>query len=224
MNDRQRIQLAKALAGRMADIARKLDTIENNTTLIGRMREQQGNLRARAYDGAPVRFGTDVVGGTATAMTDQAVLDEEHLDLLLKRLAHNTNIAVTIINRYPVPRRPTATDRADLGLVRSDPGCENCARTEAAAGGPRWEPPRTATPTTVEDRLEEPALLCDWCYQRVRAWGRLPTPAELDRHHRGDRVSWPSDVPRPPDRRGGPTWIGDIVNDAVGRIHESPDE
>lgn len=223
MNDRQRIQLAKAIATRAHHIAQALDAIDRETTLMSRMRELQGNLRARNYEGTVVRYGTDVTV-TQVVATDQAVLDEQHLDLLLQRLAHNINMAIAIVERYPVPHRATAVDRNGLGLVRSDPGCENCARTESPAGGPRWEPPRTTTPTTVEDRLPAPTLLCDWCYQRVRAWGRLPTPPELERHHRGDRVPWPSDVPRPPDRKGGPTWIGDVVNGAVDRFHESTDE
>lgn len=199
MNDRQRIQLAAVIANRTAAVGRVLDTVgSDGRTVIARMRDAQGGLRAKSYEGTPGTVRRDA-SFLATVRGDQAAADERELDLALTRLARDTNTLVTIIERYPVPKVPRV-DRRGLGIVGPTAlACANCAGIEGPAGGPRFEPVRSdlAGPTTVGGRLDEPVLLCAWCYGCVRDWGRVPTPAELERHHRGLRVSWPDDVERP---------------------------
>jgi hypothetical protein len=200
VNDRQRIRLAHVVASRADLLARALDAVVDNTTVMGRMRDAQGGLRAKNFEatGGSMRHDATFAG---VQTLDQAVIDERHLDEAIKAAAVALGRAWDIIGRYPPPHRATDADRADLGRVKADedPGCESCARTTSPAGGPRWEPPRAgmANPTFVGDRLEAPMLLCEWCYQCVRRWGRAPTPGELEAHHRGDIVPWPDDVPRP---------------------------
>lgn len=197
MNDRQRIRLAQAVAARTELLARTLDTVVSGTTVLGRMRDCQGPLRAKTYEATPATMRHD---GTAGGV-DQATRDEHDLDHSLKTAAVAIGKAWEIIGHYPPPHRANDADRLALGKLnaRPEPGCESCARTTSPAGGPRWEPPRSgqARPTFCGDRLEKPMLLCEWCYQCVRRWGRLPSVPELERHHRGEIVAWPADVKRP---------------------------
>lgn len=200
MNDRQRIRLAQALATRVDLAAKALDVVTNGTTVMGRMRDAQGNLRAKSFEAPTATHRHDAT--FANALTgDQAVTDEANLDRHLKAAATAVGALWEIIGRYPPPHRATDADRLALGRVNGtpEPGCENCARITSPAGGPRWEPPRPGMTqaTTVGDRLDTPKLLCEWCYGCVRRWGRLPSENELERHHRGDIVGWPADVERP---------------------------
>lgn len=197
MNDRQRIRLAQAVAARTDLLARTLDTVVSGTTVLGRMRDCQGPLRAKSYEPSASTMRHD---GSAGGI-DQATRDEHDLDHALKTAAVAIGKAWEIIGRYPPPHRANDADRLALGKAnaRPEPGCESCARTTSPAGGPRWEPPRSgqAKPTFCGGRLEAPMLLCEWCYQCVRRWGRLPSVPELERHHRGEIVAWPADVKRP---------------------------
>lgn len=200
VNDRQRIRLAKVIATRVDLMAKALDAVTDNTTVMGRIRDAQGGLRARNYDGNTKTMRHDATFAGVLAV-DQAVHDERHLDEALKAAAVATNKAWEIICRYPPPHRATDADRLALGRSKAsdEPGCESCARTTSPAGGPRWEPPRSgqAQPTFVGGRLEDPMLLCEWCYSCVRRWGRLPSVTEVEKHHRGDIVPWPADVRKP---------------------------
>jgi hypothetical protein len=200
VNDRQRIRLAQAVATRSDLLAKVLDATKDGTTVIGRIRDAQGGLRARAFDGATKTMRHDATfAGVLTG--DQAVVDERHLDEAIKAAAVAVNRAWEILARYPVPHRATDADLLALGKLnaKQEPGCENCARVRSPAGGPRWEPPRAgqAGPTFVGGRLDHPMLLCEWCYSCVRRWGRVPSELELEKHHRGDVVPWPTDVRRP---------------------------
>ena len=196
MNDRQRIRLAQALTSRADLIAKILDTIDGDSTVMGRMRELQGNLRARSYEGPAATMRHDTV--YAGMRPDQAVTDERDLDRALKAAAVELTKATAILHRYPVPTRVSQRHRRDLGLVQ-EPGCESCARTTGPAGGPRWVAPRSdiRRPTTVGDRLPVPMLLCVWCYGCVRRWERLPRIEELELYHRTGSVPWPNDVQAP---------------------------
>jgi hypothetical protein len=197
MNDRQRIRLAQAVANRTDLLARTLDTTVGGSTVLGRMRDCQGPLRAKTYEATPTSMRHD---GTAGGI-DQATHDEANLDAALRHASVAIGKAWEIIARYPPPHRANEADLLALGKLnaRPDPGCESCARIESPAGGPRWEPPRAgqANATFVGGRLDRPMLLCEWCYQCVRRWGRLPSGTELERHHRGEIVAWPKDVKRP---------------------------
>ena len=199
MNDRQRIRLAQQAGERLTLLADALDTIVNGDTVMGRLRDQQGPLRARSYEPSSRSARHDAAFAAATH-TDQAVHDEADLDRTLKRIAKDVRCCWEIIGRYPAPHRANATERAELIQANTkDPCCQSCARTTGTDGASRWEPVRPASyrPTTVGDRLDEPMWLCTWCYSVTRRWGRLPTPKELERHHRGSIVPWPLDVPRP---------------------------
>ena len=199
MNDRQRIRLTQAVATRAELMAKALDVVKDGDTVIGRIRDAQGGIRARAYDGGGSTMRHDATFAGAMGV-DQAVADERHLDSSLKAAAIAMNKAWEIIGRYPPPHRATEADLLALGRNNGhcEPGCDSCARTISPAGGPRWEPPRpgAAHPTFVGGRLDEPKLLCEWCYSCVRRWGRLPSVNELERHHRGDIVATPPDVKR----------------------------
>jgi hypothetical protein len=197
MNDRQRISMTKIAGERLVLLSKALDAIVKGDTVMGRMRDQQGPLRARSYEPSAASGRHD---GTFAAAnhTDVAVHDEADLDRRLRLIAREVNGCWEILARYPVPHRGSAVDKA--GVVRdNDPGCQNCAQTTTADGNQRWEPPRPdgVKPSTVKGRLPEPMLLCTWCYDRVRAWDRLPTKREVERHHRGSQVPWPLDVPKP---------------------------
>jgi hypothetical protein len=105
--------------------------------------------------------------------------------------------AHAIARQYPPVRVAGDAERAMLGEAEV-PHCASCARIPGPDGQGRWEPawPALASPTSVKGRLTEALWLCSWCYGRVRQWGRLPVPAELELHHQGKRVVWPSDVER----------------------------
>jgi hypothetical protein len=200
VNDRQRIRLAQAVSTRANLLAKALDHVHDGSTVIGRIRDAQGGLRARAFDsgGRTMRHDATFAGSLSG---DQAVTDERDLDKAIRSAVVEVNRAWAILGRYPAPHRATAADRLALGRVGGvqEPGCESCARTLSPAGGPRWEPLRQnmVTPTTVGDRITDPKLLCSWCYSCVYRWGRLPSVAELERHHRGEIVPWPFDVRKP---------------------------
>ena len=200
MNDRQRIRVASVVAQRADLMAKALDAVVDNTTVMARMRDAQGGIRARAFDGGTKTMRHDATFAGVMGR-DQALYDERNLDDALKAAAQAINKAWEIVARYPPAHRATDADRLALGRVKAsdEPGCESCARTTSPAGGPRWEPPRSgqSAPTFVGGRLEEPKLLCEWCYSCVRRWGRLPSVPELEKHHRGEIVPWPPDVRRP---------------------------
>jgi hypothetical protein len=199
MNDRQRIRLAQIAAERLTLLAQALDTIVAGDTVMGRLRDQQGPLRARSFEpgGNGHRHDATFAGAIHT---DRAVTDEADLDRKLKAIARDVRGCWEIVGRYPAPHRATAIDRRSLIKENTkDPCCESCARITGPDGGSRWEPVRPASlrPSTVGERLDTPMWLCTWCYSTTRRWGRLPTPKELERHHRGSIVPWPLDVPRP---------------------------
>lgn len=88
---------------------------------------------------------------------------------------------------------PRAADVAALRRKAEDDNrtwCENCATIDnPITGQPRKEWPRGQGKTTVGGRLPFPMYLCDWCCKivvrtaEVLGTGRVPTEAELHRHH-----------------------------------------
>jgi hypothetical protein len=184
-------------------------------------------LRAAIVSGALQRMAEATVGPPAASITggggrsglfadptaaaalsqgstgDQlGTLHRAELDRLIQRATDLVQQAVALTTLYPEPRVADASDRAALARIngRQEPGCDNCARILGPAGTSRWEPidSRLSNPLAVGD---EAMWLCAWCNGRFKAWGRLPTPDELRRHHNGQIVAWPADVERPPDRR-----------------------
>lgn len=204
MNDRQLIQLAKAAGDRLKLLARALDTTAEGITVMGRMRDAQGGIRAKAFDAPNGTHRHDATFAQVN-QTDPAVKDEADLVRLVRLVSTSTQALWEIVGRYPPAHLPNDADRLALGRTNAkpDPGCESCVRTTGVAGAPRWEPPRSdlANPTTCGGRLETAMWLCDWCYGCVAKWGRIPTLKEVERHHRGERVAWPADVAKPKERR-----------------------
>jgi hypothetical protein len=202
MNDRRRIERVRRAAGRLGEFAARLDSTVGDSTLLGRMRDAQGGTQAQRFDAQ--RSGPTVPDPTAAAAlrgADPATRDLVRLDRICNRLVALIEEAWDIADRYPPPRSATETDRLALEREnsRGEDGCQNCSRIEGERGGPRWSPVHSGItwPTDVGGRLAEPMLLCRWCYGRVAEWGRVPSPSELQRHHRGQKVPWPADVPRP---------------------------
>jgi hypothetical protein len=204
MNDRQLIQLAKVTGERLTLLARTLNAIVENTTVLGRMRDAQGGIRAKAFDTNGGGHRHDATFSQVN-QSDPAVKDEADLGRLVRLVAQSTTDLWDIVGRYPPPHLPNDADRLALGRTNAkpDPGCESCARTTNIAGAPRWVPPRSdlANPTSCNGRLEIPMWLCDWCYGCVVKWERIPSVKETERHHRGERVPWPMDVAKPKEKR-----------------------
>lgn len=202
MNDDTRRQLAAGAATRLDALATALGAVAaiDGSTVMERMRDLQGPLRAKAYDTAGGSKRSDATA-TAAQAADQAVRDERDLTRYIREAAVASAQAWKIIGRYPAPRRPNVAEQAAVGRLnaRGVLYCQSCARTTDSSGHARCEPIRgdLAGPTTVGGRLNEALGLCGWCYGCVRDWSRLPTVEECDAHHRGIRVPWPSDVERP---------------------------
>jgi hypothetical protein len=135
MNDRQRIRLAEAIQTRTALLAQVLNTVVDGTTVMGRMRDMQGGLRAKSFDGSGGSMRHDATFAGTVAL-DQAVLDERDLDKALKAASVEVTKAWEILARYPPAHRATDSDLLALGRAnrRQDPGCESCARTMSVAG------------------------------------------------------------------------------------------
>ena len=192
-------------AQRLMAIAVTMAEKVNGMTTLDRMRESQGNLRATNYDGAKAKVST-VSDPTSSGMRDSASRDLRNLDRYLTGVELYVADIERTLDAYG-PARPAA-DMDRLALERMNipamPGCVNCARIEGPRGGVRWEPVDTRHPnaTTVGDRLPESVMLCSWCYDAVAKWGRLPSVSELEKHHRGEKVPWPADVPRLDEGRG----------------------
>lgn len=201
MNDANRIRLTKAAAERLALLAKALDVVgSDGTTVVGRIRDAQGGLRARCYEAASRTVRHD--SAFAGIAGDDAVRDERDLDARITEAVRAVNAAWLVVARYPPVHSATDADRNALRRdnARPEPCCANCATVPADDGRPRHEPPhpRQAEPSDCAGRLPAPMWLCSWCYERVRAWGRLPSTSELVKHHRGERVAWPADVKAKP--------------------------
>lgn len=170
--------------------------------LANRLSEATGELHARSYDGSSWRSAyADPTPSAALRPPDRAARDRADLERLLNRLVAAARAASAIAERYPPAHVAVDADRRALEAMngtRAD-GCASCARLRASNGLARWEPPdsRLQGATTVAGRLSEPMVLCSWCRDRVTQWNRLPTLAELEAHHEGRPVRWPSDVDRP---------------------------
>ena len=157
-------------------------------------------IKAAAYDGdqrGP--GGPSDPTGRAVGQVDVPTRDLARFDFLVNQAAQALTEANVILAGYGPARAANDADRLALtkANTRPEPGCESCARTEAAEGVPRWVPvdSRRKGPTTVGGRLPEPMELCSWCADKVGLWNRLPTVEEVELYHERGRVPWPKDVP-----------------------------
>lgn len=196
MNYQQHAQHAQQLA---QEIAAALKPAPDGRTPLDRMRDaRNGQPRATRYDGDKITAsGTSDPTARAALQNDQAANDLARFDHAI----HAARIALT--NAANILRNWTPRHASDIERQRmadtNEPHCESCARTEAAKGIPRWEPPLTNERTTVAQTLSEPAWLCRWCYDHTARTGTRPTVEELEQHHEGRRVRCPH-----PDRTTKP--------------------
>lgn len=204
MRDRDRLFVGLDSAHRLNVVITRLTANHpiDNCTPLDRMRANQGHLRGSRFDQARAQVSgvSDPTASTAGAY-DAGTDDLRRLDKALESIVKATRTIERITDANAEPRLANELDRLALDRlnVKPDAGCGNCARIEGPLGGPRWEPvdTRHTNATTVGDRLDVPMFLCSWCYDAVIRWSRLPSAAELERHHRGQPVPWPSDVARP---------------------------
>jgi len=197
------------------DLARLVDeTVDAITDLAGHFHHGVLQRMAEAAPGASVgRFDRPVVAGgrtvadpTATAalagVDDLPALHRSELERALGAVRTRLRRCIDIAHLYPEPREADVADRAALARLNGcvdERGCESCARTTGPANAPRFQPiySRLSAPVLVDTDTGLTMWLCEWCWGAHRRWGRLPTLAELERHHAGQRVDWPADVPRP---------------------------
>lgn len=196
MADRGMLQRLAALEALLRQIHQGV-----HSGVLQRMDEQVGGLRATRFD-APVRGAgrADPTQSLAMSQRDLALVHLAEFDHAVLDALGALRRAAELVSLYPPPRVADAADRAALERINGrQPGCQNCAQLIMDSGAQRWEPIDSAMSdaTTVGGILDEALLLCQWCRKRTAAWKRLPTIAELERHHRGERVAWPRDVPRP---------------------------
>lgn len=192
-------------AGALIEAATRLRN-EITGGVLQRMDEASSGLAAARTDrgrGAQGDHADPVFAAylRSTTSTDLAAMHRAELDRCMARAASALRRALELAPLYPEPH--PADEAAKLALARindrAEPGCQNCERIKGPAGTPLWTPidSRLMEATTVGGRLPEPWLLCVWCHDKVRLWGRRPSESELERYHAGQRVTWPADVPRP---------------------------
>jgi hypothetical protein len=196
MNHTERAQHLQTLAH---EIRRALTPDTNGQTPITRMTDaRNGQPRAARYDTDKVTAsGTSDPTARAALQPDPAATDLARFDAALELSRTALTRAADILRQW-TPRHPTDLERHRMATT-NEPHCESCARTEAAKGIPRWEPPLTTERTTVAGSLTEPAWLCRWCYDHAARTGLRPTVQELEQHHEGRRVRCPH-----PDRKEQP--------------------
>jgi hypothetical protein len=173
--------------------------------VLQRMAEAAPGVSVGRFDRPLVSGGRTVADPTATAalagVDDLAALHRSELERTLAAVRTRLRRCIDIARMYPEPRAADVADRAALArLNRMDErGCESCSRTTGPDNDPRFQPiySRLSAPVLVDTEAGVTMWLCEWCWGAHRRWGRLPTLAELERHHAGQRVDWPADVPRP---------------------------
>lgn len=211
--DRQRLLLDAGIRASLA--ARRLAETVDGLTLPARMARLQGTVVAQRFDptgrvsghrtvrddtGRPVPAISDPTGEAAIGRVDRARTDLKNLDWALGQLDKAMARIEQIITPYlPAQIRQTMGD--DDGGIQPDPLCESCARY-VQNGVPHRSPiklgmkSRTQVKIGGEPILNEPLFLCTWCYDKVRAWHRLPEPEEIARYVKTGKVFEPKDNAR----------------------------
>ncbi len=117
--------------------------------------------------------------GEAALRPDKAAEHRKRIEAALRSIGSQAEDVVRLMALYG-PRSATDSERrATVADNERLAGCVSCRRTSVAAGVERWEP-------VFRDDL------CRWCYDWRRSTGAVPVPVELERHHRGQRVSRPA--------------------------------
>lgn len=196
MNNRETYEL-------VCKLAKAVEALRSSMYSGGlqRLEEAEGGLTASCFEAiASGGSHADTTASWAQRGTGMAAGHRGELVKWINTARNAIEAARSVLALYPPPHHADDDDRAALARINGrEPCCANCARLRRDDGQPRWEPidSRLRDATTVGGRLDEAVLLCVWCVERVRAWGRLPNVAELERHHRGERVPWPADVAKP---------------------------
>lgn len=149
--------------------------------------EEHEQERCGCGGGTTYAANSDRTGETAL-LKDRAANHRRELERALSSIQRQARAAFDIVQQYG-SRPPTPAERAETLVKMNDRdiSCWSCARTKNAQGMPRWEPARCAV--EVDGHRRE---LCRWCQDWVRETGRLPLPAELERHHSGKPVRRPA--------------------------------
>lgn len=126
--------------------------------------------------------------GEAGIRPDRAAQDRAKLEAALRSIGRQAEEVVRLLGKYQ-PRQATEKERlATLAHNEREDACASCARLEVAKGVARWEP--ASRSVRMLDGSRQP--LCAWCRQWLAEVSRLPSVAELEAHHRGQRVKRPA--------------------------------
>lgn len=117
---------------------------------------------------------------------DRPAVVLEMIDKLTARIAKDTAILVRLL-ASEIPHAPTPKDQREVERLNDPAVAGECELTRKHLGC--HEPAHTANPTDVGGILTTPKMLSRWVYDFVRTTGREPTASELDRHHRGLKVT-----------------------------------
>lgn len=101
---------------------------------------------------------------------DSAVNDHKAIQRHAKAIASHADALVTVLARWQA-RSATDKERRQTDAA-NDPGCEIHTRIGV------WRVPRVLS-STVNNTLERPYRLCEWCERVVKDLGRLPEYHEL---------------------------------------------
>ena len=134
-------------------------------------------------DGVPDLERSDPTG-TAGCEPDVAAAD-------LAAVQRDLNALTVIAKRltyFTSKYSPRSAYSAELRQVEreNDPGCVCCARGTGPSGHPIHS--HVLRSTDVKGNLPHPMALCRWCIDFVRSKGRLPSPAEVTAHAKGERI------------------------------------
>jgi hypothetical protein len=179
------IESAMRAAGQLASSLANMHDARNGWPTGSRFDGDRSTGHTTVVDehGIPVPAVSDPTGEAAIA-PDQAANDRAGVERAIKALYLEAERVLSLVKRYQ-PRRALPSERQSTAA--NDPGCWSCRRLKASDGERRWEPTHRRT-----DVNGKPLDLCRWCYDWHRSHGVLPATAELERHHRGDRVRRPA--------------------------------
>jgi hypothetical protein len=117
--------------------------------------------------------------GEAALRKDRAAAHRREVERLIAAVLRDGRRLEQLVGLYSPRPASEAERRATLADNDREAGCRSCVRVEVSKGIARWEP-------VFRDDL------CRWCYDWRRETGAVPSPAELDRHHRGERIRRPA--------------------------------
>lgn len=192
-----------ALRNRLRTLALELDaatpTIIAGRTILEQIRPD-GHRRNTGYDttgGNPTIYadGPDGPEQIPSTSTELAALtgDPDGIRRSIRDIDRHTETLTRTLNALLAETRRWITKGAppapgELNTTLLDPGCSQESRLRHARRGSHAWAPVHVYDTDAAGNLPTRVDLCRWCYDFARQYGRLPELAELERHHRGERV------------------------------------